>query len=55
MGKKTIRAFRPVYPTPVGMITSVSKDGKPNIITLGEVFNISLGKPITADRSAVAM
>jgi len=27
------------------MISSISADGKPNIITLGEVFNVSLGKP----------
>jgi flavin reductase (DIM6/NTAB) family NADH-FMN oxidoreductase RutF len=45
MSKRSIRAFRPVYPTPVGMITSVSSEGKPNIITLGEVFNVSLANP----------
>lgn len=45
MSKKSIRAHRPVYPTPAAMITSISEDGKPNIITLGEVFNISLGNP----------
>ena len=27
------------------MITSISKDGTPNIITLGEVFNVSLSGP----------
>lgn len=45
MAKKKIRGFRGVYPTPAAMITSISADGKPNIITLGEVFNVSLGKP----------
>ena len=45
MSKVTIKPFRPVYPTPVALITSVAADGKPNIITLGEVFNISLRTP----------
>lgn len=43
--KKIIRSFRPIYPTPAAMITCVSETGVPNIITLGEVFNISLAKP----------
>ena len=38
--------FRPVYPTPAGLVTSVAPDGTPNIITLGECFNISIGKPV---------
>ena len=43
MSKKTItNAFRPIYPTPVGLITCVDKEGKPNIITLGEVAMVSL-------------
>ena len=45
MNKKTPKAFRPVYPTPAAMITSISEDGVPNIITLGEVFNVSLANP----------
>ena len=45
MGKKTAKAFRPVYPTPAAMITSISDDGVPNIITLGEVFNVGLMNP----------
>jgi flavin reductase (DIM6/NTAB) family NADH-FMN oxidoreductase RutF len=35
-----------VYPTPAGLITSVDAAGKPNIITLGEVFNISISRPV---------
>jgi flavin reductase (DIM6/NTAB) family NADH-FMN oxidoreductase RutF len=35
--------FRPVYPTPAALVTSVAKDGTPNIIVLGECFNISIG------------
>ncbi len=35
--------FRPVYPAPAALITSVAADGTPNIITLGECFNISIG------------
>jgi len=43
MSKKTItNPFRPVYPTPVALITCVDRDGKPNIITLGEVAMVSL-------------
>jgi len=43
MSKKIIaNPFRPVYPTPVGLITCVNVDGKPNIITLGEVAMVSL-------------
>jgi len=38
--------YRPVYPTPTGLITSVDAEGKPNIITLGEVFNISIREPV---------
>jgi flavin reductase (DIM6/NTAB) family NADH-FMN oxidoreductase RutF len=40
------RVFRPVYPSPAALITSVAADGTPNIITLGECFNISIGKPV---------
>ena len=43
MGKKVIeKPFRPIYPTPAGLITSVDVDGKPNIITLGEIAMVSL-------------
>ncbi|NCO94345.1 MAG: flavin reductase family protein [Armatimonadetes bacterium CG_4_9_14_3_um_filter_66_14] len=37
---------RPVYPTPTGLITSIDAEGRPNIITLGEVFNLSIREPI---------
>ena len=45
MSKVTIKPFRAVYPTPAALITCVSATGRPNIITLGEVFNISLSRP----------
>jgi flavin reductase (DIM6/NTAB) family NADH-FMN oxidoreductase RutF len=45
VGKVPIEPFRAVYPTPAALITSISEEGKPNIIALGEVFNISLSKP----------
>ena len=45
MSKITIRPVRPVYPTPAALITSVAPDGKPNIIALGEVFNLGLRSP----------
>jgi len=37
--------FRPVYPSPAGLIVSVDKNGKPNVMTAGEVFNIGLREP----------
>ena len=37
--------FRPVYPSPVGLIVSIDKNKKPNILTAGEVFNIGLKEP----------
>ena len=46
MAKVQIKPKRPVYPTPAALITSVDRAGKPNIITLGEVFNISIAKPV---------
>ena len=46
MNKKRIKPFRPVYPSPAGLVTSVSADGRPNIITLGEIFNISISSPV---------
>ncbi|MFV1965346.1 MAG: flavin reductase family protein [Pirellulaceae bacterium] len=46
MKKRSVKPFRPVYPSPAALITSVSEDGRPNIITLGEVFNISISEPV---------
>lgn len=43
--KVTVDAFRPIYPTPAALITSIAPDGRPNIITLGEVYNLSLRRP----------
>jgi flavin reductase (DIM6/NTAB) family NADH-FMN oxidoreductase RutF len=43
--KVTVDPFRPIYPTPAALITSVAPDGRPNIITLGEVYNLSLRTP----------
>lgn len=37
---------RPVFPSPAALITSVDADGSPNIITLGEVFNLSIRDPV---------
>ena len=44
--KRSIKPFRPVHPSPAALVTSVSEAGKPNIITLGEVFNISIMDPV---------
>jgi flavin reductase (DIM6/NTAB) family NADH-FMN oxidoreductase RutF len=46
MKKRRIRPVRPVYPSPAGLVTSVSETGTPNIITLGEIFNISIATPV---------
>lgn len=43
--KVRIEPDRPVYPTPAALITTADKDGKPNIITLGEVFNVGIKDP----------
>jgi flavin reductase (DIM6/NTAB) family NADH-FMN oxidoreductase RutF len=37
---------RPVYPTPAGLVVSIDESGKPNIITLGEIFNLSIRNPV---------
>jgi flavin reductase (DIM6/NTAB) family NADH-FMN oxidoreductase RutF len=46
MPKRSVKPFRPIYPTPAGLITSVADDGRANIITLGEVHNLSIAKPV---------
>ena len=46
MAKIQVRPDRPIYPTPAALITSVDAAGRPNIITLGEVFNISIRRPV---------
>ena len=46
MNKTRIKPFRPIYPSPAGLVTSVGTDGHPNIITLGEIFNISISAPV---------
>ena len=48
MGKISVKPFRPVYPSPAALITSVSSDNKTNIITLAEVYNLSVSKPVIA-------
>jgi flavin reductase (DIM6/NTAB) family NADH-FMN oxidoreductase RutF len=44
--KKEIKPYRPVYPSPAALITSIDAKGRANIITLGEVFNISIREPV---------
>ncbi len=41
-------ASRPVNPSPAALITSIDENGKPNIIALAEVFNISIRQPVIA-------
>ena len=47
------RVFRPIYPTPAALISSAAADGTPNLITLGEVFNISIGDPVVVGLAIV--
>lgn len=45
--KKTqINFMRPIFPSPAGLVTAVDANGRPNIITLGEIFNLSVAKPV---------
>lgn len=44
--KVQISYKRPVFPSPAALITCVDPAGKANIITLGEVFNLSVAKPV---------
>ena len=37
--------YRPVYPTPAGLIVSIDENKKPNVMAAAEVFNIGLRKP----------
>jgi len=37
--------FRPVYPSPAGLIVSVDEHGNNNVMTAGEIFNIGLRNP----------
>ena len=46
MKKQSVTPFRPVHPSPAALITSVREDGRANIITLGEVFNVSIRDPV---------
>ena len=48
MKKLLSNKFRPVNPSPAALITSADAEGRPNIITLGEVFNVSINKPVIA-------
>ena len=44
--KTEVKAYRPVYPSPAALITSVDAQGRSNVLTLGEVFNISINEPV---------
>ncbi len=41
--KVQIPPWRPVSPSPAALVTSVDAAGRPNLITLGEAFNLSIG------------
>jgi flavin reductase (DIM6/NTAB) family NADH-FMN oxidoreductase RutF len=43
MKKRMVKPFRPAYPSPAALVTSVDEAGRPNVLTLGEVFNVSIG------------
>ncbi len=44
--KVQIRSERPIFPTPAGLVTTIDRNGNPNIITLGEIYNLSIRKPV---------
>jgi len=46
MPKTLMKPFRPIYPSPAALITSVAPNGKANVITLGEVYNLSVASPV---------
>jgi flavin reductase (DIM6/NTAB) family NADH-FMN oxidoreductase RutF len=46
MPQVQIQPHRPVYPTPAALITCADEQGTPNVLTLGETFNISIARPV---------
>jgi flavin reductase (DIM6/NTAB) family NADH-FMN oxidoreductase RutF len=46
MPKVQVQPHRPVYPTPAALITCADENGTPNVLTLGETFNISISRPV---------
>ena len=46
MSKRIIENHRPVYPSPAALISCATEAGVPNIISLAEVFNISINNPV---------
>jgi flavin reductase (DIM6/NTAB) family NADH-FMN oxidoreductase RutF len=44
--KVQVQPNRPVYPTPAALITCADEEGRPNMLTLGETFNISIARPV---------
>lgn len=44
--KQSIKPFRPIYPSPAALVTSVDAEGRANVVTLGECFNISIIRPV---------
>jgi len=46
MKKMLDSKYRPVQPSPAALITSADENGKPNVMTAGEVFNVSIGNPV---------
>lgn len=46
MSKVRVQPNRPIYPTPAALITCADEEGNPNVLTLGETFNISIARPV---------
>ena len=46
VAKQRIKPFRPIYPSPACLVTSIDPDGRPNIVTLAECFNVSIARPV---------
>ena len=46
MAKRAIKPNRPIHPSPAALVTSADADGRPNVVTLGEGFNVSIASPV---------
>ena len=44
--KIELQPFRPIYPSPPSLITTADEQGKPNVCTIAECFNISIRQPV---------
>ena len=46
MKKIMIKPNRPIFISPIALVSSIDDGGNPNIMTVGEVFNLSNQNPV---------